>query len=56
MSHGFPPPKQPWTGRGLRRANDISQARFSGSSLSLSNFPTFSDSNKAQLIGLETFT
>ena len=42
--------------RGLRPANDISQARSSGSSLSLSNFPEFSDSHKSQLIGLETFT
>ena len=42
MSHEFPPPKQPWT-----------EARLSAV-LWITNFPTFFDSKKFQLIGLET--
>ena len=42
MPHEFPSPKQPWT-----------EAR-SSAVLWITNFPTFSDSKKFQLIGLET--
>ena len=46
MSHEFPPPRRPWT---EARQRYLASAVLWIISLSLSNFPTFSDSNKPQL-------